>query len=111
MMRNIEIVDVFPMACFGGIIYPVGAPRLYVLHTAKLFLNSAETYYSGNAVAFLTHETIHKILIDIESDEISDKFDNLFPSLTDAHLFIDGKMERHLLWRKKFGIKELITEI
>ena len=111
MMDDIEIIDVYPMSCFGGIIYPVGAPRLYVLHVGKLFINSAESYYEQNFVAFLTHETIHRTLISIESDETSDRFDNLFPTIPDSHILVDGKLEKHLLYRKKYGITELITEI
>lgn len=83
---------------------PLAFPTL-----SKIQLNSVEKYYEKNIVPFLTHESIHFVLIREEGDWVSERFDNMFPENYSSSCLVDCKLERHMLWRKKFGVKKLIT--
>lgn len=106
MMGDLEIRDLI-FDCFGGMEY---CTLIYPILT-KVILNEAWRYYANQLVSFFTHESIHYILLREEGDNMNRQFDNLFPDLYSSSCLVDGTMERHLLWRKKFGVKELITEV
>ena len=106
MLGELEIEEMY-IDCFGGLYY---IPFVYPIR-AKLLINSVEKYYENNVVPFITHESIHYILIREEGDTVSEKFDNLFPENYTSSCLVDCNLGKHLLWRKKFGIKELITEV
>lgn len=91
------IITDFDLPIFGGVLHN---PFWRTDSKSVIIINSFEKFYEDAMLPFLIHETIHELISRLEDDDTSEKFDNLFPHLGESRCLIDGKMERHMLWRK-----------
>ena len=69
----------------------------------KIAINSMQDYYEHTIETVIVHENIHWVIIKLEGESVSRRLDHLFPTVYDSHSFVDCYLERHILFRKKYG--------
>jgi len=104
---DVQVMEL-PLKCFGGLL--TGLIPSYGLYSEKplIVIQNAEKFYYDEMPYFLTHETIHAVLSELEGDKTSDHLDWIFPTNYHTRCLVDCHFARHVLWRKKFGLEEVL---